>query len=146
MRRISFFSVGLVFGWIFALQERVALLGIVVDLGVVPGRYSLNTDLSGKLQKPIEFQESITSGARKRRSSSQVALNEGLNYLLFKVLFQVQNVEGKAKMFGNSPGVIDIIQGTASSILWLSVFLGITPVVPELHRATDHLAALIPQE
>ena len=64
----------------------------------------------------------------------------------FELLFQVDDVEGKTQEVRHPAGVIGVVEGTAPPHFRAMLSGGISPGIPELHRATDDSKALFPEQ
>ena len=133
--------VGLILAGIGTLVEGVAPIRRVLDSGIVARGHLLNTDLLCKHQQPIKLQEGVTASAGQRRSPTQVIPDKGLDHPPLEFLFQIQDIEAQSQLLGNSTGVVDIIQRAAAAKLVAAVGLRVASIIPQLHRAADHLKA-----
>src|SRR5262245_14130154 len=96
----------------------------------------------------MELDEVVAEDAGAWRFASQIARNERGDNRTFELIFEIQDIEGNAKMRGNTPGVPDVVErAAASGAAQIGRILALqrAALIPELHRQTNDFFAGISQ-
>src|SRR5580765_716837 len=95
-----------------------------------------------------KFQTAVAGDAGNGRLAIQITVDERLHHVALEFLLEVQDVERKTQFFRDATRIIDIIQRAATGRQRLTIFVhtDAAPLVPQLHRKTDELVALLLQD
>ena len=106
----------MVLGLVDGAAELVTASGFVEgDAGVVAGSDFFGTDAGGHLEEGFELDEVVAEGAGDGGAAVQVIVDERAHNVLFELIFEVDDVVGDAEELGDVAGVIDVVDGAATT-------------------------------
>src|SRR5581483_7164788 len=110
-------EVALILGVIASAQQQPAssLLG-VLDARIVTGRQHVGADLACGNQKLIELQVIVAETARNRRTSGEILVHERTNHVALEALLMVHDVVRNAKLLGDVPRVVNVLDRAAAPL------------------------------
>src|SRR5262245_16831216 len=139
-------KVGLILGKIPPLLENEPARGrIIFHAGIVSGCDSIGADLPGQRYEPCEFELAVTGDAWNRRSPRKIVFDEGPDNSTFKLVLEIDHVERKTQPFGDSTSIVYIVERAATRGRRFAVSAQPAALIPQLHRETDDIVALILQ-
>jgi hypothetical protein len=106
---------------------------------VVPRCNAICTDLPRRQQKLVELQMVIAERAWNRSAPRKIFADEGTYHVSLETFLLIDDVVGDADLFGDSSGVIHIVDGAAAALHSLrhAVVSCESPLVPQLQRKPD---------
>src|SRR5210317_68722 len=93
-------------------------------------------------QEYFKLEDLVADDTGVRCPATKVIVAETIDNLLFKLFFEVDNIERDIERFSNPTRIINIVKGTTRTKA-LAMFIGKLGIVPDLHRHTNHLTALL---
>src|SRR6185437_15180272 len=123
-----------------ALRVRVEL-----DTRIVPRRDLRSANGIRHLQKLVKLDEVVTQRAWDWSAAGEILIHERLHYFLLELLFEVDDVVWNAKLRGDAPGVVNIVERTAAPGCFLGCEVGEAALVPKLHGHPDNRVAVTQQ-
>jgi len=111
------------------------------------GGQAMRADLTSHAQQRIKLYVGVAIGAGDRGAAGEILIYEWADYASFELVFEIHYVMGEIEMLGDAPGVVDIVDGAATMLLWAAgLQLRKTTLVPELHGQADDGAILFLKE
>ena len=138
-------EVGLILGVVDGTLEEPAPRGFVeYHLCVVSGSDTVSANLPGYNKKLVKLQVIVAETAGDGRASGKVLVDEGTDNVALETLFVIDHVVGDADGFGHAARIVDVVEGTATSLdrLGHAFVPGETALIPELHRQADDIVAV----
>ena len=104
---------------------------VISHARIVSGCDTVCSDASSLIHQVVKLHVVVAKNAWARCFTLQIAVNERTNNRILEILLQIQDIEGNSKMRGHTPCIPEIVQRTASAV-----------VFPELHGKADDFLVL----
>ena len=98
------------------------------------------SDGKTSLQKCFPFHITVAGNTRIRCSSVQVFFCKVINYIFLEFLFKIHHIIRNTNRRCNTSCIVHCTEPAAASILFLN---DVVFILPDLHRHTDHIIALL---
>src|SRR5581483_8973779 len=129
--------VGLVLGLVGATAQVPPAGVITVDARVVSGGDSVEAELAGPVQEPVELEVPVALDARVGGASFRVGGHVRIDNMTVEVVGEVEHVVGHTELLSDTPSVLDVGDRAAARV---------AGAAPELHRGPDDVVALLQQQ
>ena len=118
---------------------------------VVPGRDAVGTDSQRRRNELLELDLGVTEAAGDRSIAREVLLHKGTHHALLELLLEIHHVIRDAQEICHSASVVYVVKRAAAAA-------GVTgcggtllealqprqpPLIPQLHRESDHLQGIV---
>ena len=117
-------------------MQLTAPIGTGKALDVVAGDHNIGFQILGRIKQIAEFHALIAANTGDRRSTGKIGIGEVIHDGLAEHIFVVQNVMADTELIGHHAGIVDILTGTAGTLLAAN-----GTVIIELQRDPDHVIA-----
>src|ERR1700683_4608924 len=143
-------KIGLVLGQIRrALENPSPARGIEFVDGVVAGGDVFGADAASRREQLVELEMVVAKRAGNRRASGQLLIDKRANHVALESLFLIYNVIRNAKVFGNTPRIVQVVERAAAPRLGRignAMLACEASLVPELKREPDDGLALVGED
>ena len=109
-------------------------------LNIMPGCHAVGVKILCRCQKVLELHPLVAADTGNRCRARQITVGEFVDHRITKDILVIQNVMGKAHVFGHPAGVVNVDTCTAGTFLGQS-----RAVVIKLKRHANHVIAFAGQ-